>query len=285
CRQALEVAGQAELRRATRLVLVGEPVAQARVERGRDDAHLVAVRDRLEQRVPFDRLVGYHQRLAHLGSFRGLAGLFRRRLSPACVGPGWARRLARLCEPSQAFHSRSTGAAATLASPDQKKEREMTTTHQNVVARAAAVVGLASIGLIHLLDIPGKFTDAPYMGWLYVGLIVGSVGVAAVLIERHDRRAWAAAAAVAVAPLVGYVLTRTVGLPQARDDIGNWAEPLGLASLFVEGLVLFVSLGALRPLPARAAARAATAGSPSPARRRRGTSRRPRETPGCRCRA
>ena len=135
----------------------------------------------------------------------------------------------------------------------------MTTTHQNVVARAGAVVGLASIGLIHLLDIPGKFTDAPYMGWLYVGLIVGSVGVAAVLIERHDRRAWAAAAAVAVAPLVGYVLTRTVGLPQARDDIGNWAEPLGLASLFVEGLVLFVSLGALRPLPARAAARAATA--------------------------
>src|SRR5204862_501201 len=81
------------------------------------------------------------------------------------------------------------------------------------VARAAAVVGLSSIGLIHLLDIPGKFTDAPYMGWLYVGLIVGSVGVAAVLIERHDRRAWAAAAAVAVAPLVGYVLTRTVGLP------------------------------------------------------------------------
>ena len=135
----------------------------------------------------------------------------------------------------------------------------MTTTHQNVVARAAAVVGLASIGLIHLLDIPGKFTDAPYLGWLYVGLIVGSVGVAAVLIERHDRRAWAAAAAVAVAPLVGYVLTRTVGLPEARDDIGNWAEPLGLASLFVEGLVLFVSLGALRPLPARAAARAATA--------------------------
>ena len=135
----------------------------------------------------------------------------------------------------------------------------MTTTHQNVVARAAAVVGLASIGLIHLLDIPGKFTDAPYLGWLYVGLIVGSVGVAAVLIERHDRRAWAAAAAVAVAPLVGYVLTRTVGLPEARDDIGNWAVPLGLASLFVEGLVLFVSLGALRPLPARAAARAATA--------------------------
>ena len=135
----------------------------------------------------------------------------------------------------------------------------MTTTDQNVVARAAAVVGLSSIGLIHLLDIPGKFTDAPYMGWLYVGLIVGSVGVAAVLIERHDRRAWAAAAAVAVAPLVGYVLTRTVGLPQARDDIGNWAEPLGLASLFVEGLVLFVSLVALRPRPARAAARAATA--------------------------
>jgi hypothetical protein len=34
---------------------------------------------------------------------------------------------------------------------------------------------------------------------------------------------------------VGYTLTRTVGLPQAMGDIGNWTEPLGLASLFVEG--------------------------------------------------
>jgi hypothetical protein len=41
------------------------------------------------------------------------------------------------------------------------------------------------------------------------------------------------------------VLTRTVGLPGATDDIGNWLEPLGLASLFVEGAVILLALTGL----------------------------------------
>jgi hypothetical protein len=32
-------------------------------------------------------------------------------------------------------------------------------------------------------------------------------------------------------------------LPNATGDIGNWLEPLGLASLVVEGLVVAVALG------------------------------------------
>ena len=53
--------------------------------------------------------------------------------------------------------------------------------------------------------------------------------------------------------IIGFTLTRTVGLPQAHDDIGNWSEPLGLASLFVEGTLIAVAgyaLTALRPLHA-----------------------------------
>ena len=53
--------------------------------------------------------------------------------------------------------------------------------------------------------------------------------------------------------IIGFTLTRTVGLPQAHDDIGNWSEPLGLASLFVEGTLIAVAgyaLTALRPVHA-----------------------------------
>jgi hypothetical protein len=32
-----------------------------------------------------------------------------------------------------------------------------------------------------------------------------------------------------------------VGLPQATGDIGNWSEPLGLASLMVEGCLIALS--------------------------------------------
>jgi hypothetical protein len=34
------------------------------------------------------------------------------------------------------------------------------------------------------------------------------------------------------------VISRTVGLPQGADDIGNGTEPLGMASLFVGGTLV-----------------------------------------------
>jgi hypothetical protein len=63
------------------------------------------------------------------------------------------------------------------------------------------------------------------------------------------------AAGLAASAAVGYVLSRTTGLPNATGDIGNWTEPLGLASLFVEAAVATVGVGAYLAVPARALAR------------------------------
>src|SRR5262245_32186705 len=89
---------------------------------------------------------------------------------------------------------------------------------------------------------------------MYVALIVSACGLAAAMIWTSDRRGWAAAAALAASVLLGYTLSRTTGLPQAHDDIGNWWEPLGIASLFVEGAVLTLGSAMLwsrRQQPAR----------------------------------
>jgi hypothetical protein len=121
---------------------------------------------------------------------------------------------------------------------------------REIVTRSVAAVGLAGIALIHLLDSLGKFQETPYMGWMYVGLMVSCLAVAATLLHRHVREAWLAAAVLPASAIAGFVLTRTVGLPQAHEDIGNWSEPLGLAALFVEGAVIAVAayaLAALRP--------------------------------------
>jgi hypothetical protein len=109
------------------------------------------------------------------------------------------------------------------------------------IARTLAVIGLAGVALIHLLDLPGKFQETPYLGWLYVALILSCLTVAAALVHSSDPRAWTAAALLPLGAIVGYTLTRTVGLPQAMDDIGNWSEPLGMASLFVEGSLVALS--------------------------------------------
>src|SRR3954447_22831193 len=122
---------------------------------------------------------------------------------------------------------------------------------REISTRSVAAVGLAGIALIHLLDSLGKFQETPYMGWMYVGLMISCLAVAAALLHTHSREAWVATIALPASAIVGFVLTRTTGLPQAHGDVGNWSEPLGLAALFVEGTVIAVAgyaLGALHPV-------------------------------------
>jgi hypothetical protein len=123
--------------------------------------------------------------------------------------------------------------------------------------RACAIVGLAAMAAIHLVDAPGTFSDTPYLGWLYVGLILSSIGLAAALVRSSDDRLWAGCGALAAAVIVGYSLSRTTGLPADSGDVGNWSEPLGLASLFVEGALVALASGVLVSRRALAAAPAA----------------------------
>jgi xanthine/uracil permease len=112
---------------------------------------------------------------------------------------------------------------------------------RDISARAATAVGLIGIGLIHALDAVGKYEETPYIFWMYVALILGTIVTAAVVLFTRTRLAFLAAAALAASALVGYVLSRTTGLPSATGDIGNWIEPLGLASMFVEATVIGVA--------------------------------------------
>ena len=111
--------------------------------------------------------------------------------------------------------------------------------------RALGAAGLGAIALIHLLDLPGKFSETPYLAWMYIGLIISALVVAAEIVRSGASRAWVAGAALAAGALAGYTLTRTTGLPQAYGDVGNWTEPLGLASLFVEGVLVVLAAGVL----------------------------------------
>jgi predicted tellurium resistance membrane protein TerC len=117
---------------------------------------------------------------------------------------------------------------------------------EHVVQRAAAVVGLGGIALVHLLDVEDRLTEVPYIGYLFLALIAVSLGLAAALIRTDDRRVWLAAGLMAGATIVGYAITRTVGMPNdGGEDIGNWTEPLGLASLMIEGIVVALAFARL----------------------------------------
>jgi hypothetical protein len=111
----------------------------------------------------------------------------------------------------------------------------------DVARRATGALGLAAIALIHLLDVQSKWYETKYQFWLFMVLIVASLVGAGMLLGRHAKQGWWLAVGCSAATLAAYILSRTTGLPSASDDIGNWLESLGLASLFVEGAVLLLS--------------------------------------------
>ena len=115
----------------------------------------------------------------------------------------------------------------------------------DAIARAVGIAGLGGIALIHALQAPEAFEETTYLGVLFIGAILASLALATALTRTSDQRAWFAAGGLAAAIMVGYLLTRTSGLPDATVDVDNWTEPLGLASLVAEGLVLCITAGVL----------------------------------------
>lgn len=113
------------------------------------------------------------------------------------------------------------------------------------VRRTVIVLGLLALALIHLLDLQSKLHETPYLGGLYIALIVASLITAQLLMLRDNALLNAAAALIAVGTMAGYVFSRTTGLPSSSGDIGNWLEPLGLASLFVEAVIVLGCLPVL----------------------------------------
>ncbi|WP_256639764.1 hypothetical protein [Streptomyces murinus] len=114
-------------------------------------------------------------------------------------------------------------------------------------ARAARWVGALlclAVAVIHVVDQGGitATRDPHYVGVAYHVLEIAAVVAAVLLLVGLVRPGWLLAAGVAVGPLLGYVLSRGPGLPDYRDDIGNWTEPLGLVSLAVEGALLLLSV-------------------------------------------
>ncbi|MFC3833426.1 hypothetical protein [Deinococcus rufus] len=107
-------------------------------------------------------------------------------------------------------------------------------------SRFTALGLLAVTAWFHFKDIPDKLGETAYLGWLYILLVIGCAAAGAWLLSERWRLGYLLGAVISLGAVLGYSLTRSVGLPHATGDIGNWAEPTGVISLIVE--VAFVVL-------------------------------------------
>lgn len=109
-----------------------------------------------------------------------------------------------------------------------------------VLSKTLVWFGIALIlatGLVHLVEAPENLEEAFYKGVLFFLNAAGAL-IAAVGIYRGQRSwGWSLGSLIALGSIVGYVISRTVGLPGLEVD-DEWFEPLGVASLLVEGVYL-----------------------------------------------
>jgi hypothetical protein len=117
----------------------------------------------------------------------------------------------------------------------------------NAILRSTAVVLLMALALIHVVQLVPTIEQTPILGVAYILLIAASIFVAARLVTGAPSSAqmWLPVAALGAAVFVGYAFTRMLSTPLDNQDVGNWSCMLGLASIFVEAMLVAMSAYAM----------------------------------------
>jgi hypothetical protein len=109
-----------------------------------------------------------------------------------------------------------------------------------LLALAVSGVHVADQGGITALNSPG------WLGWSYRLIEVGGVLTAIALLLPWTRwLGWAAAFLLSAGPFIGYLTSRSIGLPGDHGDVGNWGYWVGTVSLIVESALIILSAGML----------------------------------------
>lgn len=126
------------------------------------------------------------------------------------------------------------GAAAFLTRPLSRPQRWL--------LAAAALVAAGA----HVPVIGPHLEEAPYMGFLFVVLTIGCVGLAVASVIRDSAAVYSLAVLTCGLAVLGYIATRLVPFPMLSADVGDWLDPLGVVSIVSESVVVVAALTALR---------------------------------------
>ncbi|HMA46092.1 MAG TPA: hypothetical protein VKP11_02625, partial [Frankiaceae bacterium] len=121
--------------------------------------------------------------------------------------------------------------------------------HDDSVRRALGGAALLGLAAVHLLALPSAHHEAAWLAPAFAAVAAAAVALAGVLAAvpwwaAPSWAAWPAAAGLATATGLGYAVSRVVGLPHAGNYVGRWEDPLGLASLGLEAVVVALAAGA-----------------------------------------
>ncbi|MFV5996513.1 hypothetical protein ACNPQM_29955 [Streptomyces sp. NPDC056231] len=121
----------------------------------------------------------------------------------------------------------------------------MTSRTTHLALRGTAAFCALVNAVIHLSLVPSHLTEMPYIGILFLVGSVVMLGVAAGLVlQKQPLGVWLIGAATSIVMIIGFLLSRTVGLPDYRE--AGWEPPYGVLSLVVEGIFVLTFLAWLK---------------------------------------
>ncbi len=119
----------------------------------------------------------------------------------------------------------------------------------SLTVRRISAAALAVVGVIHLILAPEYFGEQAYVGALFVAGGLTLIALAGYLYRVDDRVAWVLGALTMAGMGLGFVASRTIGLPGFHES--EW-ELSGLLCLvlqagFVAAAAVALTAGAARP--------------------------------------
>lgn len=101
-----------------------------------------------------------------------------------------------------------------------------------------AIVLILATGILHYATAAEEYSEARYMGVLFLANFLGSILSAFGIARRRLGWGWILGVIIAAGSIIGYIQSRTVGMPGM--EVEEWYDPIGIPALLVEGLFLII---------------------------------------------
>jgi hypothetical protein len=121
--------------------------------------------------------------------------------------------------------------------------------YADTVFQSTAIAGLGAVAVIHFAQVVPTIEQTPWLGAAFVLLSLACVAVSAQLLYRCDRFVWAQVGILNILAIAGYAFTRLISTTFDNTDVGNWSEMLGVAALFIESILVILSVHAITGRP------------------------------------
>jgi hypothetical protein len=118
-------------------------------------------------------------------------------------------------------------------------ENTMNTQTLSRIRTWSGIMLVLATGLIHGVEGPAHYHEATYQGLLFFLNAAGALVAARGIYRCAKLWGWTLGALISAGAFTLYIVSRTIGLPGLEID-DDWFEPLGVASLLVEGLYVLV---------------------------------------------